>query len=276
MTGMTQTRSKHLPEYDNPPINEVVCGIHFERLDGLLNPYLGILWEKYKPEYSRCQEVPPLIPIIESLDKPAAPKTELPDVLPLPRTWFVHSNDNAIIQVQRDRFLHNWREIRAEDSYPRYHTIIDLFREHLSTFTTFLEEYNLGIVKPLQYELTYVNLIMQGEGWETISDIGRVFSKFSWPSAESDFLPLPESINWHTSFVLPKRAGRLHTKIQIGERRSDHRPLFRFELTARGIGEYKELETMWDWFDLAHETIVRGFVELTDLQIQDTVWRRKL
>ncbi len=273
--GMTQIRSKHLPEYDNPPINEVVCGIHFERLDQLLNPYLGILWEKYKPEYPRCREAPYLIPIIENFDRPPVQKPELLDV-PLPRTWFVHSNENAIIQVQRDRFLHNWREIRAEDSYPRYHTIIDSFRGHLSKFTAFLEEYNLGIVKPLQYELTYVNLITQGEEWETISDIGRIFSNFSWPSTESDFLPLPESINWHTNFTLPNRAGRLHTKIQSGVRRIDDRPLFRFELTVRGIGEYKTFETMWDWFDLAHEWIVRGFAELTDLQIQNTVWGRKL
>jgi uncharacterized protein (TIGR04255 family) len=273
---MACVRAENLPEYDRPPINEVVCGIHFEHLDKLLNPYLGILWEKYKPEYSDCQEVAPIMPIIESFDRPFTQDPSLLDVPSSPRTWFVHSNENAIIQVQRDRFLHNWREIRAEDSYPRYHTIINSFRGYLSAFVTFLEEHNLGIIKPLQYELTYVNLIMQGEGWETMSDIGKVFPKSSWPSADSDFLPLPESINWHTSFILPKRAGRLHTKIQSGVRRSDEHPLFRFELTARGIGEYKALETMWDWFDLAHETIVRGFAELTDLQIQNTVWKRKL
>ena len=272
---MSQVGATDLPEYDNPPINEVVCGIQFKRLNDLLNPYLGLLWEKYKPEYSRCQEVAPLMPMIESFDIPTAQRLELLGEPPLPRTWFVHSNENSIIQVQRDRFLHNWREIRTDDSYPRYFTIIDSFREHLSKFITFLDEYNLGVVEPVQYELTYVNIILQGEGWETFSDVGKVFSNFTWSTSESDFLPLPESMNWNTSFLLPKYAGRLHTKIQSGIRRSDDRPLFRFELTARGIGEYKTTETMSRWFDLAHEAIVRGFTELTDFQIQKTLWRRK-
>ncbi len=272
---MTQEGLKNLPEYDHPPINEVVCGIHFERLDGLLNPYLGMLWDKYKPEYAHCQEVSPLVPIIESFDSPSTQGAVFLDVQPLPRTWFVHSNENAIIQVQRDRFLHNWREMRPEDIYPRYPKIIGMFRGQLSRFMDFLQEYNLGVVKPLQYEMTYINLIMQGEGWETFSDIGKVFSNFTWPAAENSSLPLPDSINWNTSFPLPNRAGRVHARIQSGTSRSDRRPLFRFELTARGIGEYTALKTMDEWFDLAHEWLVLGFAELTDLQIQKTIWRRK-
>ena len=274
-TVMNQARLHNLPEYDRPPIHEVVCGIHFERLDGLLNPYLGMLWEKYKPEYAHCQEAPPIMPIIESFDSPSPRRDEFPDIQPLPRTWFVHTDENAIIQVQRDRFLHNWRVIRPEDRYPRYPHIITTFQEQLSKFIAFLEEFNLGVVRPLQYEMTYINLIMQGEGWETLSDIGSVFSHFTWPTAENRFLPLPDSMNGHISFALPNRAGRLHARMQSGIRQSDRRPLFRFELTARGIGEYTAREAMGDWFELAHGWLVHGFAELTDYQIQKTVWRRK-
>jgi uncharacterized protein (TIGR04255 family) len=272
---MIQARFNNLPDYERPPINEVVCGIHFERLDRLFNPYLGVLWDKYKPEYQHCQEVGPLVPIIERFDMPSTQTQESLEIPPLPRTWFIHSNENEIIQVQRDRFLHNWREVRPEDIYPRYPKIIGTFREQLSKLTDFLKEYDLGIVRPLQYELTYVNLIFQGEGWESYRDIGQVFSNFTFPAVENGFLPLPDNINWQTSFALPNRAGRLHAKIQNGARRSDGRPLFRFELTARGIGEYTALGTMNDWFDMAHEWIVRGFAELTTLQIQNTVWGRK-
>ena len=272
---MSEARLNDLPDYDRPPLNEVVCGIHFERLDRLLNPYLGVLWDKYKSEYPYCQEVAPLMPIIERFDRPSTQRGELLDIPSLPRTWFVHSNENEIIQVQRDRFLHNWREVRPEDVYPRYRKIFETFREQLLKFTDFLKEYDLGVVKPLQYEMTYVNLIIQGEGWESYSDIGQVFTNFILPAAENGFLPLPDNINWQTSFALPNRVGRLHAKIQSGERRSDKRPLFRFELTARGLGEYTALGTMNDWFDMAHEWIVRGFAELTTLQIQKNVWGRK-
>ena len=271
----TQTNSKELPEYGNPPVNEVVCGILFERIDKLLNPYLGTLWEKYKPEYSECREVAPLLPVIENFNRPSQ-QGQYIDVPPLPRTWFIHSSGNGIIQVQRDRFLHNWRQIRPEDAYPRYHSVIDMFRTHLSKFTEFLDENGLGTVTPLQYELTYINHIMKGEGWKSISDVGQVFPNFSWHAAKTDFLPAPDSINWHTSFPLPDRSGRLHTRIQTVIRRDDETPLMRFELTARGIGEYKTLDTIWSWFELAHEWVVRGFADLTDPQVQKDVWRRQL
>jgi uncharacterized protein (TIGR04255 family) len=242
---VTQVTSQHLPVYDNPPVNEVVCGLLFKRIDEFLNPYLGILWEKYKPEYSECREVAPLMPVIENFDQPSQPESQYVDILPLPRTWFVHARGNGVMQIQRDRFLHNWRKIRPDDEYPRYDNVIDMFRTYLLRFVEFLEENNLGTVTPLQYELTYINHIIQGEGWETISDVGKVFPHFSWQTSKNNFLPSPDSINWQTSFALPNRAGRLHTKVQNATRREDGRPVLLFELTARGIGDYTILDAMF-------------------------------
>src|SRR5689334_13454677 len=102
-----QVAQSPLPIYDNPPINEVVCGILFNQLEAFLSPYLGILWEKYKPEYSECQEVSPLMPVIETFDQ----RESSVEVVPIPRVWFVHTNKNNIIQIQRDRFLCNWRKM---------------------------------------------------------------------------------------------------------------------------------------------------------------------
>ena len=57
--------SKNFPDFKNPPVIEVVCGIHFKSLNNLLAPHLGLLWEKYKSEYPFCQEVAPIAPAIE-------------------------------------------------------------------------------------------------------------------------------------------------------------------------------------------------------------------
>jgi uncharacterized protein (TIGR04255 family) len=271
---VTQT-PQTLPEYESPPINEVVCGIQFERLEKFLNPYLGMLWEQYKPEYSECQEVAPLMPAIEKFDTPAQVATPYVDVPPLPRTWFIRSEGNSLIQVQRDRFLHNWREIRPDDEYPRYHHIIEEFQVLFAKFTSFLEEHNIGVVIPLQYELTYINLIPQGQGWNTIVDVEKVFPNFTWQRREDSFLPSPETVNWNTNFILPEQSGRLHTRVQTALRRTDGLPFLRFELTARGIGEFNTLETMWNWFEVAHEYIVRGFAELTASEVQRQIWRRR-
>ena len=44
--------------------------------------------------------------------------------------------------------------------------------------------------------------------------------------------------------------------------------------TARGQTVDKGKKQMWNWFDLAHEWIVRGFADLTTEKIQQNIWRR--
>lgn len=267
--------SQDLPDYENPPVVEVVCGVLFKPIDTLLAPYVGLLWEKFKPEYPHCQEVPPLEPVIEHFGESPAPQLRFTEVPPLPRIWFIHADDTGIIQIQRDRFLHNWRKRRPEQEYPRYHAVIEMFRDRLSRLRSFLSEAELGTVEPLQYEMTYINHIPQGEGWNALSEIGNVFPDFNWQGARPRFLPELEGMNWRTAFVLPERAGRLYVTIRRVVRRSDGRPILLFELTARGIGEDRTSDAMWAWFDLAREWIVRGFTDLTGEGVQKAVWRRK-
>ncbi len=51
-------------------------------------------------------------------------------------------------------------------------------------------------------------------------------------------------------------------------------PLFLVELTVRGIPKDKSVETMWQWFDLAREWIVRGFTDLTGQEMHSR-WERQ-
>ena len=271
---MTSSPKQLLPEYANPPLNEVVCGVLFKSLDLLLTPYLGVLWQHYKDNYPTCQEVPPIIPIIESFERQPKPKPELTEIPPLPRVWFVHADGNGVIQVQRDRFLHNWRQLKRIEQYPRFEPVFDMFVNHFETFKEFVKKHNLGTLEPLQYELTYINHIYQGEGWSTNADVGKIFSDFVWRAKEGRFLAAPEIINWRTTFILPNKAGRLHMVVRTGESREDSRPLYLFELTARGFIQNKSLDKMKEWFDLAHQWIVCGFTDLTDENTQRAVWKR--
>ena len=53
------------PDFEKPPVVEVVCGVLFKNIDKLLVPHFGQLWERFKPEYNDCQEVAPIAPVIE-------------------------------------------------------------------------------------------------------------------------------------------------------------------------------------------------------------------
>jgi len=267
------------PDYETPPLVEVSCGILFKPLESLLTPHIGLLWGKFKSEFPDSQEVPPLIPAIERFGEPTKDSTraefQILERPPLPRIWFLQSPANGIIQFQRDRFLYNWRKIRPEDEYPRYHNVLNNFRNTLNIFEAFLKETNLGEIEPLQYELTYFNNILQGEGWNSTKDIEKIFRYYKWESDSIRFLPHPEDIIWRTSFDLPDNKGRFRVRIQKGKRPEDGRNLIQLELLVRGIGKDISKEQMWSWFDLAHEWIVCGFSDLTTDEIQEQVWRRK-
>ena len=158
--------------------------------------------------------------------------------------------------------------------YPHYDHVIGNFRTCLATFEDFLEESQFGRIEPVQYELTYINHLLKGEGWETIDEIGNIFPDFFWRNTNERFLTSLETINWQTTFVLPERAGRLRVSIRLGKRTSDQVPTILLELTARGIGADRSVSSMWSWFDIAHEWIVRGFADLTAEDMQNKFWRR--
>jgi uncharacterized protein (TIGR04255 family) len=141
---MSVSTSQSLPEYGNPPVDEVVCGVLFEPIIGFLLPHFGLLWEKFRQEYPRCQEVAPLMPVVESPEQ-LPPQEIVVSEIPLPRVWFLH-DDGRIIQVQRDRFLHNWRKLQPANEYPRYRKVFHMFQDHFSTFQNFLSENELGFL----------------------------------------------------------------------------------------------------------------------------------
>jgi uncharacterized protein (TIGR04255 family) len=274
MNQESETKKK-FPDYENPPVIEVVSGILFRPINTLLSPHIGLLWEKYRSEYPQCREVAPLNPVIEQYDEPPRTTLEIADVPPLARVWFVSEAGNAIIQVQRDRFLHNWRKINPEDEYPRYSKVKEMFTDRLQRFQGFLDENRLGVIEPLQYEMTYINHIPQGEGWGDLSEIQNVFPDFSYRRTKGRFLPPPNGINWRTSFTLPDKAARMHLSIRHVRVRDTGLPLLLMELTVRGITDNKSLEVMGQWFDLAREWIVRGFADLTGEEVQKTIWKKR-
>ena len=51
---------------------------------------------------------------------------------------------SKLIQIQKDRFIHNWRKVGEGDKYPRYEPIRDTFRFELEAFRTVLAREQFG------------------------------------------------------------------------------------------------------------------------------------
>jgi uncharacterized protein (TIGR04255 family) len=265
-----------LPEYENPPVTEVVCGILFKTLENFRLPHFGLLWKLIEKDYPACQEVAPLLPIIEryGTDEEQQQLQVAFGDIPLPRIWFLDAKGTGILQLQRDRLLHNWKKNKATDAYPRYPVVIRQFKEQTALFEKFLKQHNLGAIELLQYEMTYVNHIPKGEGWNDLTELGSVFRGHQWQGQKNDFLPPIEHVNLRSAFILPGRRGRLHISIRDGKRQEDAQSVLLFELTVRGFPPDQSPDAMWQWFDTAHEWIVKGFTDLTSADIQKNVWRR--
>lgn len=269
---MSEREDPKLPDYHTPPVIEVVCGVYFRPLERLLAPHIGQLWDEFRSDYPGCEEVAPIVPRVEQFEGQPSIELELSAKPPLPRIWFVSQDQNMLIQLQRNCFLHNWRKTQGTDEYPHYERVISAFRNQLERFIEFLRTANVGEMHATQLEMTYINHIPCGDGWKVTGDIGDLFPDFSWRDTER-FLPQPDGMNWKTRFAIPGENSRLHTSIGAARRR-DNTNVILFELTTRGKPRSEDSASFWPWFDMAREWIVRGFADLTSPETQKTVWRR--
>jgi len=274
------TRRPPLPDFRDPPVVEVALAIQFEPLTRLRTPHLGLLWSIWKDRFSRIEEHPPLDPIVERFGMPAAMAggagIRIASVPLVPRCWFLNEPGTELIQVQQDRFIHNWRKTGEGDQYPRYEAISGRFRNELAEFCHFLETEKLGEIKPTQCEVTYVNHILSGNAWKRHGEVGRVLSV--WSGKHSDqFLDEPEDVRLAIRHVMldetKKPIGRLHINLQPGYSKAAQLPILILRLTARGAPEPQGTDGAYRFMNRGRKWIVRGFASVTTPEMHK-VWGR--
>ena len=269
-------RPEHLPDFDNPPVVETVLSVQFEPLASIQTAHLGLLWHEYQEAFPKTEDRPPLDQVLEQFPEiPSARiglKLQAFDKPPVPRLWFTNMQGSEMIQVQNDRFIKNWRKEGEGDQYPHYDkTIRPNFDRDYRIFLAFLEKNQLGTPSVNQCEVTYVNHIMAGDGWERYGELEKIFT--FWHSPDLTPPGAAEDLRLHARFVIPGEAGkpigRLHVDVQPAVRVSDSRPMYLLNLTARG-----HVGSGLDFFDIGREWIVQAFKRLTSSSMHD-IWRIK-
>lgn len=268
-------RPPDLPDFEEPPVVETVLSVQFEPLTEMRTAHLGLLWEKFRAGFPKTEERPTLERVFEHF--PEAPRVRLGLELqtyespPVPRLWFVTTQGNEMIQVQPDRFIKNWRKEGEGERYPRYEKNKASFERDLAVFQEFVTANSLGKLRINQCEVTYVNHILPGQGWDGFGDVDKVF--ISWKSPVDRIPGNTEDLRAHARWVIPgddgMPVGRLHVEIQPAFRASDNKAMYVFHLTARGqAGE------SFEFFDLGRRWIVKSFAALTTPHMHK-VWKRK-
>lgn len=272
---MVTDRPHDLPDFSDPPVVETVLSVQFDRLPGLQTAHFGLYWNQVRDRFPKTEEHGELPSLIEFPPEQPQPVVGIQfqalEAPPIPRFWFVDKAGTALIQVQKDRFIKNWRKTGDGVLYPRYEKVRQGFDLDFAEFAGFVTDNRLGNIHVNQCEVTYINHIPAGAGWETHADVDKVFTV--WQQPRSDYPGNAEDIMFRARFPITVKdrgfVGRLHVSLQPVRRISDGVPMFVFELTARGqIGEGT------DFFDLGRKWIVRSFTQMTT-QPMHKVWGRR-
>ena len=265
----TRQTNKTKVSYEHPPLIEVVCGVQFEAVPQLTIGHLGILWSHSYRDYNECVEMFPLSTPLDDLPENRitnAPTEKLPQ---MPRCGLIASDNSAIIQIQRDAFYYNWQKKDESTQYPRYEAVMKNFDKEFGAFNSFIGALG-GAIKPVQYELTYLNEVPikpEYDGMELFRDV-------RWISDPARYLPDPELVSIDCSFVLPNGLGRLRNQFK-NVLKLDGNPALQWSLCVRGATQPRAqmaTETMRGWFDEARTCIVRSFEDLADERFQRDAW----
>ena len=267
-------RPAHLPNYQDPPVVEVVLGVQFEQLEGFQTVHVGRLWQGFRKDYPKFVEQPPIGPAFETFGtRVEAPTVQLKQFThaPLPRLWFVNEEETELIQFQPDKFLHNWRKVKDRVPYPHYEHLREKFNSDLEKLEKLLKREKIGKLKPNQCEVSYINHILSPDVEDLHSSLGTLFRFWSDRNIPKKTMML-EDTRIAMRFLIHSKTtkdpvGRLHVTAEP-RKVADGTPMIVLNLTARGRPDQATAQGVLDFLDRGREEIVEGFTALTTDKMQ--------
>lgn len=250
----------------HPPLVESVLGLQFEPLERLQVPHIGLYWQSIRQDYPKFSLHPPLPEHREEFEPrslssgpDASLQIALVEAPHIPRCWFVSADEARVIQVQKNRFLRNWRRANSETEYPHFSALSGEFRIAWSDFSQFLAAEDIDRPEINQAEVTYINHVERnrpgGSSLLQASDLLRFSERVD---------PIQSTVtanvaNLTATFSFPREAVRVHLSCKSAFRKSDGAEVYLLEITARGRPASSEADAGHAWLVNAHERVVDVF-----------------
>jgi uncharacterized protein (TIGR04255 family) len=254
----------------------MVIGVEFSELPNWTIPHFGLFWGEIRNEYQHCSVNPPLTSQIEIFGGQTKQELSLNLTLigpPEVRCWYFDKTQTWLIQVQRDRFIHNWRKTSQDAEYSRFHKIRERFEKEWQRFHDFVKLENIGDLQIRQCEVTYFNQIEPQGGQAVMAGLSEIFP--CWKNKSSgNFLPEPEIVSLRASYVIPENRGRLHIAAQPVFRHADAKEIIQLEVSAKVIPSSPNFADALRAIDLGHQWAVNGFADFTSTKMHD-LWERR-
>lgn len=257
-------RPRKLPDFRNPPINEVVFGVQYAPIQGYQQIYAKDVWALFENEYPLVEEHEPLPPSLENFGY-SSHQINLGFVRGAmhDRFWFLNQNKTELIQFQRDKFIHNWRKVGDEtNEYPRFEKIIPKFSKELSALESFyIENFGVNKIEINHCEISYINNIY----FEDIEEL-KLNQIFSFISEEQSF----EEFSCGFSNFLRKEDEQPYARFQCKIEQafsSSKGPLYRMTLSVKGIPNGGKIEDAINFIKHGRIEVVNYFKKLTGSEV---------
>jgi uncharacterized protein (TIGR04255 family) len=272
-------RPSDLPDFTDPPVTEVVVGVQFNGIAGFLAPHLGLIWEEFRADFPYVEEQIPLGPTFETFGPNPGGYGSMPFAFPnmfgMPRVLFINADKTQLLQVQKDRFLHNWRKVGEGDKYPRFEGMLQTFEDGVKKLAAVIRSAHLGELVPNQCEVSYINHI-KVEGDRPFDTIEQAFGE-AMGTLTLDDLGRPEDTRFLLRYVMHNNQevpiGRLVINAEPGVL-ANGSAVVQLTLTARGIPQPADIDGVSQFLQRGRQHIVRAFAKLTSEKMQQK-WGRK-
>lgn len=252
-------RPENLPDFENPPINEVVMGVQFAPVQGYQQINAGEVWNLFKKDFPIVQEQPAIPPSFETFGFTSPPISfGFMSGANHDRFWFLKDDQRQIIQFQQDKFLHNWRKVGIdEEKYPRFENIISNFSAELKTLEVYFQKnFSTPSISVNQCEIAYINFIYK-------SDVGDIPLNeiFAFLNFENEPNELSCSFSKHILNPKGEPRGRVVCNIEQGV--GPKGPMHRLSITAKGAPNGNGISDALLFIQEGREKIVHLFKEIT-------------
>jgi uncharacterized protein (TIGR04255 family) len=273
---MNSQRPADLPDFRSPPLTEVILGVQFDVVPGFLTPHLGLIWERFRGDFPHVEEHPPLQPVFETFGpNPQMVALQFTMQPIAPRLFFINDSRTELLQVQKDRFLHNWRKVGEGDSYPRFERMLQNFEVGLATYVAAIVGAGLPVPVPNQCEATYINQIPVANGQSLSELTADLFGQHAGNLMLPD-IGEAEDLRFMLRYVMRDSSnepfGRLIASAEPA-RRVDGQTIVQLTMTARGRPITPDNAGIVDFLKKGRSNVVKGFAHLTGSKMHK-LWGR--
>ncbi|WP_113154838.1 TIGR04255 family protein [Nitratireductor sp. OM-1] len=256
-------RPEQLPDFESPPINEVVLGVQFEPIPGYHLAHLTEIWNLFRKRYSKVEYQPPLPPVFEAFGaRPAQPggvSFQFGPPFDHPRCWFISEDWHELIQFQPTRFLFNWRQVDGRGGeYPRYESVRGSFSKEFQELDKYCRSTFGSGLQVNQCEITYINRIY-GASPKELPNAHEWLSFLRFDDKKI------EGYGGGFTEVLRDESGahaRLFTSVNSAADNRGH-PMIVVDLTVRGLPKGEGLDQTLEFMDQGRNIIVESFTKIT-------------